>query len=328
MKKDYNYHYVYRITNTVTGYHYYGSKSCNETPEENIGIKYFSTSTNKLFIQDQKNNPQDYKYKIIKIFETSRKDATQLEVDLHKKFDVKNHPKFINKANQTSTKFNTTGLPSEKHHMFGKTHSNKAKNRIGNGSRGKTTVKDSNGNSLRVYCDDERIKSGELVGINKGMKFSEEAKKKQSLKRKGVKKSQEHRDKISKSNKGKKFSDTHKQKIRNSKSDNIVIHNKLLQEDKFVKKQNLTNYLNEGWKIGRVFSLPKSKWFKVLIYNANGEIMYSCQNDFKLVCLENNLPFHALYRSYKANGKKLFGTRLPFDKEHHKFKGWYAKVVD
>ncbi len=28
---------------------------------------------------------------------------------LHKKFDVKNHPKFTNKANQTSSKFDTTG---------------------------------------------------------------------------------------------------------------------------------------------------------------------------------------------------------------------------
>ena len=66
--KNYNYHYVYRITNTVTGYHYYGSKSCDEQPKENIGIKYFSSSSNKLFIQDQKNNPQDYKYKVVKEF--------------------------------------------------------------------------------------------------------------------------------------------------------------------------------------------------------------------------------------------------------------------
>lgn len=107
--RNYKYHYVYRITNKVTGYHYYGSKSCDECPKENIGIKYFSSSTNKLFIQDQKNNPKDYKYKVVKIFETYRVNAIELEVKLHTKFDVKNHSKFINKVNQTSNKFDTTG---------------------------------------------------------------------------------------------------------------------------------------------------------------------------------------------------------------------------
>jgi len=92
--------------------YYYGDRSCNCHPSEDIGIKYFSTSTLKLFIQDQKNNPQDYKYKIIKVFETCREDAKQLEVDLHKKFDVKKHDKFINRANQTASGFDRTGCSS------------------------------------------------------------------------------------------------------------------------------------------------------------------------------------------------------------------------
>ena len=40
-------------------------------------------------------------------FET-RKEAKALEIKLHKKFDVRNHPKFINLANQTSIGFMTT----------------------------------------------------------------------------------------------------------------------------------------------------------------------------------------------------------------------------
>ncbi len=114
MKTTKKYHYVYRITNTVTGYHYYGSRSCGHQPSEDIGNKYFSSSTNKFFIQDQKNNPQDYKYKIVRIFEICRKDATQLEILLHKKFDVKNHPKFINRANQTSAGFTVNIETSER----------------------------------------------------------------------------------------------------------------------------------------------------------------------------------------------------------------------
>ena len=119
--KTYKYHYVYRITNLITAMHYYGDRSCNCHPSEDIGIKYFSTNTLKLFIQDQKNNPQDYKYKVVRIYETTREGAKQLEVDLHKKFDVKNHPKFINRANQTSAGFDVTGY----NFVFSDTHKDK-----------------------------------------------------------------------------------------------------------------------------------------------------------------------------------------------------------
>lgn len=107
---DYKYHYVYRITNTTTQMYYYGDRSCNCHPSKDIGFNYFSSFGNKLFKQDQLNNPQDYKYKVVKIFETCRKDAKQLEVDLHKKFDVRNHPQFINRANQSSSGFDITGI--------------------------------------------------------------------------------------------------------------------------------------------------------------------------------------------------------------------------
>lgn len=42
MKK---YHYVYRITNKVENKHYYGSRSSNVPPIEDIGKKYFSSSS-------------------------------------------------------------------------------------------------------------------------------------------------------------------------------------------------------------------------------------------------------------------------------------------
>ena len=106
---NYKYHYVYRITNIITKMYYYGDKSCVEHPSENLGKVYFSSFSNKYFEIDQKLHPEDYEYKVIKIFRVSdgynRKDAKRLEVKLHKKFDVKNHPKFINRANQTSSGF-------------------------------------------------------------------------------------------------------------------------------------------------------------------------------------------------------------------------------
>jgi len=91
------FHYTYRITNT----------------------KYFSSSTNKLFIQDQKDNPNDYIYKIVYINEEDRKNATNFEIKYHKRLNVATHPMFLNKANAhyTGCIFNNTG----------KKHSDKSK---------------------------------------------------------------------------------------------------------------------------------------------------------------------------------------------------------
>ena len=115
MKKNYRlavdmtYHYTYRITNIKEGKYYYGVHSCDCLPKEDIGIKYFSSFKKKEFIKDQKENPQNYKYKVIKIFST-RVEAVQHEIFLHKKFDVKLHEKFYNEANQTNTRFDRSGL--------------------------------------------------------------------------------------------------------------------------------------------------------------------------------------------------------------------------
>ncbi len=65
---DMKYHYTYRITNIKEGMHYYGVHSCNCLPKEEIGVTYFSSSNNREFKLDQKQNPSDYKYKVIKIF--------------------------------------------------------------------------------------------------------------------------------------------------------------------------------------------------------------------------------------------------------------------
>jgi len=104
------YYYTYRITNTKINKHYYGTRtSKNKTPEEDIGIYYFSSSKDKDFIADQKENPQDYKYKIIKKFNT-RKEALELEIKLHNKFNVGINESFYNKSKQTSVSFDTQGI--------------------------------------------------------------------------------------------------------------------------------------------------------------------------------------------------------------------------
>ena len=112
------FNYVYRITNTVERKYYYGVHSCNDLPRERIGVKYFSSSTDEIFLEDQKSNPSHYKYKIIKFFDT-RKSAVKLEIFLHHKFDVKNHPAFYNKSNQTSDGFDISSVSFSEDHQKG-----------------------------------------------------------------------------------------------------------------------------------------------------------------------------------------------------------------
>ncbi len=130
------YHYVYRITNTISNKHYYGKRSCNTLPSLDLGVKYFSSSTDKLFIRDQKQNQQNYKYKIIRFFATS-KDALAFEIRLHNKFDVGINESFYNKCKQTSVGFDITGKTGKLHPTFGRTHSNESKQRISEARTGK-----------------------------------------------------------------------------------------------------------------------------------------------------------------------------------------------
>ena len=103
------FHYTYRITNTILNKHYYGTRTSKVRPKQDLGIKYFSSSSDKDFINDQKLNPSNYKYKVIRISKT-RKQAIELEIKLHNKFNVGLNENFYNRAKQSSTGFDTTGL--------------------------------------------------------------------------------------------------------------------------------------------------------------------------------------------------------------------------
>lgn len=107
--KDKNY-YVYRITNVKENKHYYGYRGIpkNSQPKDDLGIKYFSSSMNKDFRKDQKINPQNFKYKII-CKNLSKRNALNLEIKLHKKFNVSQNINFYNLANQTNTGFSYIG---------------------------------------------------------------------------------------------------------------------------------------------------------------------------------------------------------------------------
>lgn len=132
MSTEQVYHYVYRITNIVENKHYYGKRSSKISPRLDIGVKYFSSSSDKDFIRDQKENQQNYKYKIVSTHITATAAVTK-EIRLHAKFNVKNNVNFYNKANQLS---NGVCLSSDDHPMKGKHHKESTKEKIRNSLTG------------------------------------------------------------------------------------------------------------------------------------------------------------------------------------------------
>lgn len=131
-KVDNRFHYVYRITEIKTKKHYYGSRTSIKEPLLDL-INYGTSSKRKL---DIINNPENYKFKIIKVFDNSG-DKMLYESFLHQYFNVKEKDnRFWNKSNQTPWGFDTTGLkfetynrPSRKGISWGN-HTDETKNKI------------------------------------------------------------------------------------------------------------------------------------------------------------------------------------------------------
>lgn len=197
------FHYVYRITHIFKNLHYYGVRSSNRLPSDDLGHYYFSSSTDRSFINDQKLSPYNYKYKIIKVF-NKRKDATELEIKLHRKFNVGVNESFYNKVMQTSTGFCTTGLKFSEERIqkmressTGKPMSDEAKLKISKFNRGRkhkpSTI-------------------SKLIKIKQNM--SEETKLKISIAKTGVPRSTETIEKMRKANLGKKLSEETKKKLK------------------------------------------------------------------------------------------------------------------
>ncbi len=113
----YLHNYVYRIKNNRLTRYYIGVRSCDCLPEEDLGFLYFSSSQDKEFLQDQKQNPSDYSYEILEEFDT-RELAINHEIYLHNKHNVGVNPRYYNRAKQTSTGFDRTGLFPEVKEFF------------------------------------------------------------------------------------------------------------------------------------------------------------------------------------------------------------------
>ncbi len=97
-------HYVYGITNIVIVKKYIGTRSCIGLSTEDLGVKYFSSSTDLCFKREQVIYPDRFLYEVLKEFNT-REEALAYEIELHKRYGVDINPDFYNRCKQTSVGF-------------------------------------------------------------------------------------------------------------------------------------------------------------------------------------------------------------------------------
>jgi hypothetical protein len=184
--EKFKFHYVYRVTSLIENKHYYGSRSSILHPKEDLGIKYFTSSTDKDFVNNFKQNPKQFKLKIVSIF-NNREDALLFEIKLHNKFEVAKNSKFYNRCKQTVSGWTTIGLKLKpmsdeikaklRNKQTGKKHtpesklkmSNSAKNRLVHPSFGKKHTKETK-LKIKESLNGKNLTEERKLNISNGLK--------------------------------------------------------------------------------------------------------------------------------------------------------------
>lgn len=280
-------HYVYRITNIVTGMHYYGSRTCIGSPKEDLGIKYFSSITNKRYkfiIEDQKVNRQNYKYKIVKICKNTE-EKNIYESYIHYKFNVKDNERFYNLHNQAPKGFDTSA---------------------------RTILKSSVERRLDTISSLEwKETKGKEMSVK--MKMTKNSKEwKETIGKKSVEKQLKTKgSKEWKETKGKDAID----KVKKTRSDESWLETKGKE-----MKLKISNTLKEnGTCSGK--NNPNAKI--IYIFDNNDKLKFICNGNFYKICSENNLPAGKLSETYKGFTTTVKTKSFMF----RQYNGWYAKII-
>jgi len=181
MTKQY---YVYKVTDNKMNKFYIGARGTNNILEDDIGKVYFTSSTNKDFVNRMKINPTDFTFKVIKEF-TDWNDALEYEYKLLKKFKANTNEHMYNKAITPSNKF------SENFRVFDKLQNEwicvnsetyqQDRERYTHSCEGFVSCKNKNtGESCRVTVE-EFWSNSNLEHATKNRKISKEEKQKRSV---------------------------------------------------------------------------------------------------------------------------------------------------
>lgn len=335
-------HYVYRITNRTMKKHYYGSRSSKVEPRLDLGIHYFSSSQDKSFIQQQKENPNMFKYKVLKTFK-SRDNALLYECKLHKKFSVGSNPHFYNKVAQTSKGFSTYGgifingtfISSEEY---------KNQNVLIYHTRGKCLVVNQDGENLYVDVNSEYARKykpfmfGKIIAKNEinGIEFFRTVTKDEYYKNPT---GTNHNDRVPCYDSNGEFKLIKKDdpdflsgNFKHVSTGFVSCKHKHTGEflvvtiDEFRSNRDLVG-VNAGVVEGS--KNPKAK--RINIYDANGNLCFKCHGDFKKICDNNGLPHVPLRKSHISNGSPIGKTQRQKNAlalmGKLEYAGWYAREV-
>lgn len=284
LSKKYN--YVYRITNTKENKHYIGVHSSNIEPALDFGIKYKGTSKDFDFMQDQKDNPQDYVYQILEYFAT-REEALLREMYLHELYNADLNESFYNIRKQSSTTWDNTGnrkiakkiskankgricINDGKNNKYIKSNelekylndgwikgglprSEEAKLNYKSGTTGKTTI---NNGKIEIFVEKDEVDEYRILGFTEGrLPMKDISKFKLSLAHSNKVLTVDHRNNIGKSTKGVSKSQTMKDNLSETRTGMIYINNS--NTEKIINPSDVNEYLEYGWILGKL-PMPKS----------------------------------------------------------------------
>jgi len=287
------YHYVYRIHKKK---HYYGSRTSKKQPDQDLGILYFSSSSDVDFIKDQKTNQHNYKYVIVRCFD-NRKDATEFEILLHNKFGVAKNINFYNKSEQTSTGF-LYGMLGKKHPELSRKKSAKK------ASETMRKIMD-NGLTIRENAINKKVKTmKENINENGETAYNVCAQKGNITKQNTILENglNIHQNAIEK----------WKETLDNVKEGELMSTRDKLKQP----KKDKTNYQKDADKIN--------------IFDDKNNLVWKVNIPLKRFCEEYNLPYTAFYKSKKENVKLYENINnkqvisILKNKGYYKYKGWRA----
>ena len=253
-------HYVYKISNIVEDKHYIGARSA-KNPFKDLGIKYFSSSSDKEFMLEQQEFPERFEYKILEVF-SSRDLAVAKEIELHDLYDVAVNESFYNRAKQTSTGFCRLGTTV--------THTEESKRKMSESKLGKTISEETKKKIGLAQSGDKNHMWGKTI--------SEETKRKIGLAHRGRVFSVETKRRMSLAQSGKNNPNFGKTTSEETK-EKISISGKLAQQKRYIENaRRFIIYDSDGNLI-------------------HDELIVS----FVRFCADNKYPKGSFSRSYRAN---------------------------
>ena len=249
----FQHNFVYLIWNKINHKKYIGTKSSNEEPKNVIGHTYFSCSADKDFMNEQKEHPENFRYKVLKDFKT-RKEALNLECELHHRYKVDTNDDFYNRAMQTSDGFDC--------HFKHEHWPDWVKEKISRSNKGKKMSPEAI-EKLKATIKKKGLNKGEKNPMY-GKRHSEEtlakirsnpnvSHKKENNPFWGKHHSEETKRKISLANKGKnRMTKEQKEKLNKVNTGSRWMYNLELKETHRVFKERIPEFLEKGYQYGRI----------------------------------------------------------------------------